>query len=669
MTTNTYKHVLVLLEGGGLFKLPPYIMKLTNMRNVLFGMWMQLLCVLWICSKYVTGIHLSQDDIYLLREEDDPKCFTRTEEDFTCFFETPDNGTYNLLYYIGESGERRCELLTQRTKEGAWLHICSFPDKDVVIFVDIHLQVVECNNNTRIYSRNVSVEDHILLDAPFNVLLHHNGKPGQMLVSCLTNVPKYWEDKLQYRMRYISKGIGERTKERIDKLDDSLVSLVPGEEVQVQVAVKCANIESAGHWSHWSDPVRDVVPQSADDISLMCDTSDLQTITCRWNSSRYGKSSACKLFNKMHLSETLGWTDWIECVNDRNLTDQCSFQGDKSIKVQVKLSTAAFPLSRTFYTKEFTLRNIIKTKPPTHLRGLLEKEKLCLMWEAPLMALSSHLQYEVGCQIRESKGWLLTSPKGPATGTCLEVPPNIRYRVKIRTKPNGSFYSGHWSEWSNLLTGKTPADIDSLLMTCIPATLLVAVVILISLGFTYFRKLKQCFWPPVPNLDKVLQGFLTEINLQKWDPPVPAKQYFEDVTSSIVEVMSQDEVSGLGKAYQESTQCLSSEQGHHTGDQEEGHPRTELKLYPDYVTLNRESLIICSTGNKYVYEQLGEMRGPGVEGELLPNTCHRFCVSDCLDTNFLNHSYVPFSKPAARAHDKDTGQRGPGNLYTNLACR
>lgn len=152
------------------------------------------------------------------------------------------------------------------------------------------------------------------------------------------------------------------------------------------------------------------------------------------------------------------------------------------------------------------------------------------------------------------------------------------------------------------------------------------------------------------------------------DPPVPAKQYFEEVTSSIVEVMSQDEVSGLGKAYQESTQCLSSEQGHHTGDQEEGNPRTELKLYPDYVTLNRESLIICSTGNKYVYEQLGEMRVPGVEGALLPNTCHRFCVSDCLETNFLNHSYVPLSKPAVRAHDKDTGQRGPENLYTNLAC-
>lgn len=35
--------------------------------------------------------------------------------------------------------------------------------------------------------------------------------------------------------------------------------------------------------------------------------------------------------------------------------------------------------------------------------------------------------------------------------------------------------------------------------------------------FVYFHsKLKQYIWPPVPNLDKFLQGFLTEINGQKW---------------------------------------------------------------------------------------------------------------------------------------------------------
>lgn len=29
-------------------------------------------------------------------------------------------------------------------------------------------------------------------------------------------------------------------------------------------------------------------------------------------------------------------------------------------------------------------------------------------------------------------------------------------------------------------------------------------------------KLKRYFWPPVPNLDKVLQGYLVEMNGQRW---------------------------------------------------------------------------------------------------------------------------------------------------------
>lgn len=44
---------------------------------------------------------------------------------------------------------------------------------------------------------------------------------------------------------------------------DVLDSLVPGEETEVQVTVKCAFETTAGHWSSWSHPVRAMVPQSA----------------------------------------------------------------------------------------------------------------------------------------------------------------------------------------------------------------------------------------------------------------------------------------------------------------------------------------------------------------------------------------------------------------------
>lgn len=31
----------------------------------------------------------------------------------------------------------------------------------------------------------------------------------------------------------------------------------------------------------------------------------------------------------------------------------------------------------------------------------------------------------------------------------------------------------------------------------------------------FYREVKQYFWPPIPNPEKVLQGYLTEINTQK----------------------------------------------------------------------------------------------------------------------------------------------------------
>ncbi len=52
--------------------------------------------------------------------------------------------------------------------------------------------------------------------------------------------------------------------------------------------------------------------------------------------------------------------------------------------------------------------------------------------------------------------------KGPETGTYLEVPAGSQFSVRLRAKPNGSIYSGHWSDWSDVLTGDNPTDISKL---------------------------------------------------------------------------------------------------------------------------------------------------------------------------------------------------------------
>lgn len=50
-------------------------------------------------------------------------------------------------------------------------------------------------------------------------------------------------------------------------------------------------------------------------------------------------------------------TEWTECVAERSSTERCSFRGDESRKVRVKLSGSLEPLSRTFYTREFSLNH------------------------------------------------------------------------------------------------------------------------------------------------------------------------------------------------------------------------------------------------------------------------------------------------------------------------
>ncbi|KAG7242323.1 hypothetical protein INR49_023999 [Caranx melampygus] len=568
---------------------------------------------------------ISGADILLLKDEKDPKCFTRTGEDFTCFFETADNLTYDLLYTSGRLQHRE-KMSIQRPEEGTFLHIYSFPSSDVFMYEPVTLEVVEHNTNTTLYYKTVYVEEHFLFEPSHNVTLHQNGQVGQLQTKVSTHPPTNTE-----------------------KLD----SLVPGDETEVQVAAKCGFDLNAGHWSSWSHPVRAIVPQSADDVSLMCYTPELQNIICQWNGSRYGVEREYKLFYKIGDSE-----QWTECVTDGRFTDLCFFPGDESRKVSVMLNSTRAPL-RTFYAQEFTLNKIIKTSPPRHLKAALQKERLCLNWEAPLQSLSAHLQYEVGYQMRRGDVWL--SSKGPETSRCLEVSAGNQYNVKVRAIPTGPTYSGHWSDWSDVMTGHNPTNFGMWFVLCIPASLLITAIII----HMYLSKLKQFFWPPVPNLDKVLQGFLTDINWQKWEPPLTIKQCPEETTASVVEIMSEDEVSGLGKPSEESTQLISPEGSLSSGEQ------VETQVFPDYVTLSKDSVINCPEENKNMYEKVGEKAAPGMGGGL-PQTCQcsctkgSVCVPPCFGKDFLNHTYVPLAEAADRFDYRVTPARGPGNLYTNL---
>lgn len=135
--------------------------------------------------------------------------------------------------------------------------------------------------------------------------------------------------------------------------------------------------------------------------------------------------------------------------------------------------------------------------------------------------------------------------------------------------------------------------------------------------------------------------------------------------------MSEDKVSALEKPSQESSRLLTPEGSFSSSEKLDERPGTEI--FPDYVTLSKDSTIICPKGNKYVYEQVGEKGEPAM-GDKLLQTCScscidsSVCVAPCLCTDYLNQSYLPLAETADRSYCKVSAQRGPGNLYANVPC-
>ncbi|XP_037553987.1 thrombopoietin receptor [Nematolebias whitei] len=598
---------------------------------------------------------LSNEDVLVLEDEENPKCFTRTGGDFTCFLETADNKTFDFFYSLSNVPRTRCDMSFHGTEDGRFLHVCSFPQKHVYLHTNILIHVVDRPNNTVRYSRIVSVEDHYLLKPPFNVSVKPNGHVGQLDVSWDAEAVEHMEEEDEFRIQYFSKSFGKKTTQ--GKKKHLQLSLAPGEEVQVQVAVKLAFSSDTGHWSRWSQPVRASVPQSADEISLGC-TFDLQNVTCRWNGTAHGAKSIDKLFYKMNFGEPLQLTEWAECLPDGKVSNTCYFHGDNLKKIKIQLSRNSDSINRTFFSEPLTLNNLIKTVPPRHLKGELRKDKLCLDWEAPLLSLSSHLQYEINVQVKGGERWSMI--KGTDTNTCVKVLSGSQFSVKIRAKPTGPIYSGYWSDWSDVLTGETAADTDLLLLWYILVPLLTIAITFICIVCYFRSKLKQYFWPAVPNLEKVLHGFLTDINQQKWGPPVMTKQCFEEATSSVVEVMSEGEIPGSEKSSEEFSELMSSD-GHFST--QDGDPGTEV--LPDYVTLNKDLTFICDGENSYVYEQLPKKEDPYV-GDSFLQTC---CTDGSAGNNYVNHFYLTVSKSAETLNSKVNAETAPGNNYANLPRR
>ncbi|KAG7326245.1 hypothetical protein KOW79_009646 [Hemibagrus wyckioides] len=587
--------------------------------------------ITWLILFFIPSVqvncspHLSKQDLVLLTAKPYPVCFTRTFSDFTCFWKAPVGQSFDFLYQTDDDAERRCNISQQETAERTIVHVCFFPPSDVFIFSSTHIKVVEKENNTIVYSKSTDVENNCLLNPPSHVSLHHTGKPGEILVKWLAPAQEEFTNHMQYELRYTSKTLQDTVKHKKgSKCEHMLISLVPGQLCTVQIRVKISFDDTGGHWSDWSHPVSVMVPQTAGDIELKCHTSDLHQVRCQWNEERYGHAN-------LHYQQTDRniWGNWKTCGKSNASASQCVLYGDECTVFQVYLNATFGHFTRTFYMEKFRMNNSIKTEPPGGLKGEIIGERLCLRWLSPLPQISEHLIYQIRYQLQGESEWKLFTLQNPSTSICLDVQASGQYTMQIKAIPNGLLYGGHWSDWSKPLTKQLTSETWLLFFVCVPFGLLISAL----LFFSFSSKLKQLLWPPVPNLNNVLENFLKDIDGQHWEPNI--KLYDDDVPS-VVEIMSEKEAQ-VTKKSSWTPNCPYFPQYQLAVDKNE---EQGLEMNREYVILKSSPVhdISSLNGNDYVY-------GLNTSLDQLEEKvcCYSPLCSDIFSistTNILNHSYL-----------------------------
>ncbi|XP_076870945.1 thrombopoietin receptor isoform X2 [Brachyhypopomus gauderio] len=578
---------------------------------------------------------LSKQDQALLSAEEDPKCFTKTLDDFTCFWEAPLGTSYNFIYRI-DNEETTCNISQQNSEEGKVLHVCSFLPSDVFLFTNIHVKVMDTHTNATIYKRTVSIEEHVLLYPPSNISLHLIEKVGKMQVRWQNQEePKELSNKMEYEICYSYRNSQAMFTQVIKHYcsptcEYELPSLDPGESCIVKMRVRPDNSTSfRGQWSSWSPAVEARVPQSANSIELQCHTHDLHQIQCKWNKELYSDANYTLHYRQSNST-------WESCGKHSDAATHCIFYGEESTTFHVYLRSGLGPLGRTFYMDKICMNNIIRTEAPRRLQESVEKGRLCLKWSCPLPLISQHLKYNVRYQLQGENEW--KSLTIMSAKICLDVQMGSHYTIQVQAMPNGTFYKGHWSHWSKPLMVQLPSNTGFLFIVCGPLSLLIlSVSILLYPSFTrYVSKLKQFLWPPVPNLNEVLENFLKDINEQNWEPKFSIKMC-DDTPASVVEIMSESGSQLMRNPSMASTCPLFLPQGSLTADSGGEYSQGGLEVSREYVTLDT-SVLPCLTGNDYVCSGHAP---PGLVGERLC-CCSSICSTtfSASSTSILNHSYL-----------------------------
>uniref|UniRef100_A0A3Q2E742 Erythropoietin receptor n=1 Tax=Cyprinodon variegatus TaxID=28743 RepID=A0A3Q2E742_CYPVA len=209
--------------------------------------------------QIISQLHsLCSVSMLLKQEPKNPKCFTETKKDFTCFWVEDEERAgsvdqYSFTYaYQNEKTMNTCPLDVLPAAGGKRLFICRL--KQVQMFAQLDIQVYR--EGIQIHNRSLLIELLFLLDPPKNVTVSTTGHQGQLNVSWVPPSPKYMGDTMIYEIRYapVDSELGQ--VEEIQACSEMILrGLESSTKYKVQVRVNLDGIAYDGYWSAWSDPV------------------------------------------------------------------------------------------------------------------------------------------------------------------------------------------------------------------------------------------------------------------------------------------------------------------------------------------------------------------------------------------------------------------------------
>ncbi|XP_041110702.1 interleukin-7 receptor subunit alpha-like isoform X2 [Polyodon spathula] len=175
--------------------------------------------------------------------------------------------------------------------------------------------------------------------------------------------------------------------------------------------------------------------------------------------------------------------------------------------------------SNRYFSQAINLRHIIKPMAPYNVNASYSEKQHAsyITFASPYSVLTSNdyltekLVHSVAFRIQNSGQWEyqnITYQPLKIEGKYLK--PDLIYEVKCRSIPNGEYFKGYWSDWSNVATFKTPAvhtnpDKSVLLYTLSPA-ILILLLIIFAIAFVRWKEnIVSCIWPSIPNPKNTLE--------------------------------------------------------------------------------------------------------------------------------------------------------------------